>query len=206
MFITFEGMDGCGKTTQFNLLCEHLRNKGYEFIVTREPGGTKISEKIRELVLGNENAGMNKMCEALLYAASRAEHVDKVIKPALAEGKIVICDRYLHSSIAYQGYGRQLGRDTIASINAGAIDGIYPDMSFFIMLDPESVHNRLNQSGKDLDRLEKEAVSFFERVNIGFAEIAKNDPTITVINASDTIESIAAKIASVVDHILEHNQ
>ncbi len=203
MFITFEGMDGAGKTTQFNLLCEHLERKGLDFIVTREPGGTKVCEKIRAIILDKENKGMDAMCEALLYAASRAEHVDKVIKPALKRGKIVLCDRYVHSSIAYQGYGRNLGADVVAQINKRAVDGVYPDITFFLMLDPESVHSRLNKTGKDHDRLEREGVDFFERVHTGYIELAKNDNKIILINAVDSIEQISLKITQAVDNIIE---
>lgn len=205
MFITFEGMDGAGKTTQIKLLCEHLKNQCHDFIVTREPGGTEVCEKIREIILDKKNFGMNAMCEALLYAASRAEHVDKVIKKALEQKKVVICDRYVHSSIAYQGFGRELGADVVSAINDGAVDGIYPDISFFLMLDPENVHTRLSQSGKDHDRLENEAVDFFERVHKGYIEIAKNDEKVVLINAKYTIRKIAQTIAAAVDNIIENN-
>ena len=203
MFISLEGMDGAGKTTQFDLLRGHLENKGYDIVVTREPGGTPISEKIRSVILDKENMGMNAMCEALLYAAARAEHVDKVIKPALKDGKIVLCDRYVHSSIAYQGYGRQLGADIVAGINDHAIDGIKPDITFILMLSPESVHDRLNKSGKDHDRLEREGVEFFKRIHSGYIELARKDPRIRLIDASDTIENIAAIISVAVDNIIE---
>ncbi len=204
MFITFEGMDGAGKTTQINLLRTHLIEKGYDVVLSREPGGTKVCEKIREILLDKENMGMNIMCEALLFAASRAEHIEKIIKPALTEGKIVICDRFVHSSLAYQGYGRKLGEALVASINKGAIDGIYPDMTIFIMLDAKSVHSRLLQSGKDHDRLEKETVSFFERVNNGFIKIADSEKKAIIINAEDTIENIHKTIADAVDNIIEN--
>jgi dTMP kinase len=178
-------------------------SKGYDIVVTREPGGTPISEKIRTVILDKHNKGMSSMCEALLYAASRAEHVDKVIKPALKDGKIVLCDRYVHSSIAYQGYGRQLGADVVAKINDNAIQGITPDITFILMLSPKSVHERLTKSGKDLDRLEREDVEFFERIHKGFTELAQKDPRIHLIDASDTIENIAATIAEGVDNIIE---
>ena len=203
MFITFEGMDGAGKSTQINLLCEHLKSKGLDFIVTREPGGTKVCEKIRHIVLDNDNEGMNAMCEALLYAASRAEHVDKVIKPALKEGKTVICDRYVHSSIAYQGYGRLLGANEIRQINEGAVDGINPDITIFLMLSPSSVHDRLAKNENANDRIENEDVNFFKRVHKGFLELAEADDKILLIDAENTIESIAKTIADAVDNIIE---
>ena len=206
MFITFEGMDGAGKTTQINLLSEHLKKSGHDVILTREPGGTVVCEKIREIILDKENYGMNCMCEALLYAASRAEHVEKVIKPALKENKIVICDRFVHSSIAYQGYGRQLGSDVVAGINAGAVAGAHPDMTFFFMLDAKSVHKRLSKMGKDLDRLEQEKVDFFERVHKGFIEMSAKEKKSIVINAEDTIENISKIIADTVDNIIESRQ
>ncbi len=203
MFIVFEGMDGAGKTTQFNLLKEHLEKKGLDIVVTREPGGTEVCEKIRSVILDKNNMGMNAMCEALLYAASRAEHVDKVIKPSLKSGKTVLCDRYVDSSIAYQGYGRQLGANTIAQINSGAIDGVRPDITIYLMLSPESVHNRLNATGKDHDRLERESVEFFRRTHEGFLKLAEKNENALLIDASDTIENIASKISRAVDNIIE---
>lgn len=204
MFITFEGMDGAGKTTQINLLRDHLEEQGYDVVLTREPGGTEVCEKIRGIILDKDNFGMNNMCEALLYAASRAEHVAKVIKPALKDGKIVICDRFIHSSIAYQGYGRGLGKDIVATINDGAVEGIYPDMTFFMMLPADNVHNRIEQSGKEQDRLEKEGVDFFERISIGYSELAENEKKGTILNAKDSIESISNTINQVVDNIIEN--
>ncbi len=206
MFIVLEGMDGAGKTTQFNLLKEHLEKEGMDIVVTREPGGTQVCEKIRNVILDKNNMGMNPMCEALLYAASRAEHVDKVIKPALEEGKTVLCDRYVDSSIAYQGYGRQLGADNIAMINAGAIDGIKPDITIYLMLSPESVHERLNASGKDHDRLEREGVEFFARVHKGFIELAEKNDKSLLIDASDTIANIASEISKAVDNVIEKDK
>jgi dTMP kinase len=173
-------------------------------VLTREPGGTEVCEKIRDIILDKDHFGMNKMCEALLYAASRAEHVEKVIKPALNKGKIVICDRFIHSSIAYQGYGRGLGKDVVAAINDKAVEGIYPDMTFFMMLPANNVHNRIEQSGKEQDRLEKEGVDFFERISIGYNELAKNEKKGTILNAKDSIESISSTINRVVDNIIEN--
>jgi dTMP kinase len=204
MFITFEGMDGAGKTTQINLLKKHLEEKGYDVVLTREPGGTEVCEKIRDIILDKDHFGMNNMCEAFLYAASRAEHVEKVIKPALKAGKIVICDRFVHSSIAYQGYGRGLGKEVVAAINDRAVDGVYPDMTFFMMLPADNVHNRINQSGKDHDRLEKENVEFFERISKGYMELAENEDKSTILNAKDSIESISKNINCVVDNIIEN--
>jgi len=203
MFIVIEGMDGAGKTTQFNLLKKHLEDKGLELVVTREPGGTVVCEKIRSLVLDKEYIGMNIMCEVLLYAASRAEHVDKIIKPALKSGKTVLCDRYVDSSIAYQGYGRQIGADVIAGINKGAIDGVIPDLTVYLMLSPENVHKRLNNTGKDHDRIEREDVEFFARVHYGYMELAQENDKALLIEEGDSIENIASKIALTVDNIIE---
>jgi dTMP kinase len=129
--------------------------------------------------------------------------VDKVIKPALKEGKTVLCDRYVDSSIAYQGYGRELGADNVAMINSGAIDGVRPDLTVYLMLSPEEVHNRLNASGKDHDRLEREGVDFFSRVHNGFLELAEKNNKSLLVDAGDTIENIALKIAQAVDNIIE---
>ena len=131
-FISFEGIDGCGKTTQIKKTLTYLNNKNKEAIKTREPGGTKIGEKIRSILLGNENNEMDYRTEALLYAASRAQHVNELIKPALLQKKIVVSDRFIHSSLIYQGIGRELGIEKIAEINEFALCGCMPDLSIFL--------------------------------------------------------------------------
>ncbi len=198
-FITFEGPDGAGKSTQIKLLEEYLIKKGLSVVLTREPGGTRISEKIREIILDKEHVEMCDVTEALLYAASRAQHVHEVIKPALEADKVVICDRFIHSSLAYQGSGRQLGEDMVMAINSPAIDGIMPDLSFFVMLNENHVLSRLESSGKDLDRLEREQVDFFKRVNATYKKMAKESEKVLELDASDSIESIASQIKAAID-------
>ena len=164
MFISFEGCEGVGKSTQLNLLKEYLLKTRQPAIYVREPGSTEISEKIRALILDKQNGAMTDMTEALLYAASRAQLVREVIKPALAEGKLVICDRYVDSSVAYQGYGRELGADAVRKLNAYAVDGCMPDVTVFIDLSPKNAW----RYGRQADRLEQESDAFFERVYDGF--------------------------------------
>ena len=132
LFIVFEGQDGAGKTTQIEALRDHLAACGREVVLTREPGGTLVAEKIRKILLDRENAGMDAACEAYLYAAARAEHVHRVIAPALARGAVVLCDRFLLSSIAYQGYGRRLGAETIVKLNELAMGDVKPDCTFYL--------------------------------------------------------------------------
>ena len=141
-FITFEGCDGCGKSTQLKKLSDYLTANGVDHIFTREPGGGKISEQIREILLSGKNGEMTDECEALLYAAARAQHLSDRVEPALSEGKLVICDRYIHSSYAYQGYARGLGVDFVKKINAYAEQSYAPDLTIFINLSPRDAFAR----------------------------------------------------------------
>lgn len=169
MFVTFEGSEGVGKSTQLRLLKEYLEKTGQPALYLREPGSADISEQIRGIILDKANVAMTDMTEALLYAASRAQLVREVIKPALAEGKLVVCDRYIDSSVAYQGYGRGLGADVVKNINSFAIEGCMPDVTVFLDLPPKS-----NWRGdRHADRIEEQPDDFFERVYNGYlAEIA----------------------------------
>ena len=193
-FLTVEGLDGSGKGTQIERLADALDRWGYEVVHTREPGGTPISEKIRDILLDRENTGMFDVTEALLYAASRAQHVREKILPAVAEGKVVLCDRYLDSSVAYQGGGRQLGIDEVLRINAPAVEGAMPDLTVFLDLDhEESLRRRCAAS--EPDRMEMEADSFHARVEDGYHELIKRDPDrFVVVDAGKTREEIAAEI------------
>lgn len=195
LFITFEGLDGAGKSTQIRKVKDIFEKKGYEVVLTREPGGTEISEKIRKIILDNENEEMSFVTEALLYAASRAQHVHEKIKPALQAGKVVISDRYVHSSIAYQGYGRGLGADKIMDINSYAIDSIMPDISFFILLPSDKAMERLKSSNRELDRLEVEEIDFFKTIEDGYNRIAENYDNIVKIDASKSVDDIAEIIS-----------
>jgi len=199
-FITFEGGDGAGKSTQIKKLMEHLQSKGFDVILTREPGGTDIGEKIRQIILDPENSEMDAVTEAMLYAASRAQHVAQVIKPAIDEGKIVICDRFIDSSIAYQGYGRGLG-DSIGIINSYAVGDYMPHKTFLLKLKPQVGNKRI--SGREKDRIELEAVSFHQKVYDGYEALEKEYPDrIVGIDASGTIEDIHNTIKSHIDELL----
>ena len=171
-FVTFEGCDGCGKTTQTQMLCAYLNERGVEYVFTREPGGGKISEAIREVILDGKNAEMTDECEALLYAAARVQHLADTVKPALEQGKIVLCDRYYDSSFAYQAEGRGLGEKFVASINAYAIEKFPPDVTIFIDLPPKEAF--LRKHGADVnDRMELAGEDFHNRVYRGFLKQAK---------------------------------
>jgi len=178
ILISMEGPDGSGKTLQLNLLEEHLQNEGYKVLRTREPGGTPIGEAIREVILNPEFKNMDPVTEALLYAASRAQHVSEKLIPALTEeGLVVLLDRYLDSSLVYQGIGRGLGMDEVEKINAPAIRGLYPDVTFLVYIDYEEGLRRKNaQEGHDVDRLEQEQGDFHRKVNEGYLQLLEKYP------------------------------
>lgn len=191
-FITFEGGDGAGKSTQINILKDKLEEAGHEVILTREPGGTDISEKIREIILDKENSEMNDMTEAMLYAAARAQLVSQVIRPAINEGKTVICDRFVDSSIAYQAYGRGLG-DSVGIINSFAIGDCMPDLTVLLKVSPDVGSRRI--SYREQDRIELASEEFHRKVYEGYLEIEKKYPErVTGIDASKSIEEIADAI------------
>ena len=204
VFITLEGSDGCGKSTQIALLREWLTRRGYEVVLSREPGGCPISERIREVILSLDSRGMSDECEALLYAASRAEHVREVIQPALVCGKIVICDRFLDSSIAYQAYGRELGETFIRQINEAAIDGTQPDLTLLLEVDRTESRRRMSE-GAPLDRLEIEKEDFYARVQAGYDALAQAEPErICRIDASQSIEGVFQDIQTAVKALLNN--
>ncbi len=195
MFITFEGADGCGKTTQIKLIDEYLRSKGYKTLLTREPGSKGLGEKIREILLNYEGE-VSSRCESFLFLADRAQHVDCIIKPALQEGTIVLCDRHTDSTVAYQGYGRGLDIEEIKKLNALATGGLKPDLTIVFDVDIETSQARV---GKNKDRMESAGIEFFKKVREGFLEIAKEEPQrVKVINSSDTIENIHKKVVELI--------
>ena len=192
LFITMEGPDGSGKSTQIEAIRKFFEDKGETVIITREPGGTQISEKIRNLLLDRENAGMDPVAEALLYAASRAQLVSEVIAPALESGTHVICDRFVDSSIAYQGYGRGLG-DCVAIINAYAVRNYMPDVTFLMKLNPEVGKSRIKSA--DQDRIEMEKLDFHNRVFEGYESLEAEYPDRVVgIDATRGIDEISEEI------------
>ena len=174
IFITFEGIDGCGKTTQARYLSDYLRGKNIKFIMTREPGGTRVAEKIREILLNRDNIEITGRTELLLYLASRAQHTDEVIIPALKSGVWVISDRYSDSSVAYQGAGRGLGVESVRNMTLFATDGLEPDLTFFIDISPETAYLRMKKQGKVFDRLESETENFMNEVRKGYYWIMEN--------------------------------
>lgn len=175
LMISFEGIDGCGKSTQISFAEEFLRGQGYDVIRTREPGGCEISEKIRKIILDVNNVGMNLHTEALLYAAARAQLVEEVIRPALKAGKIVLCDRFVDSSVAYQGVARGIGMDTILQYNAYATNTCMPDHTFYLDFTPEAA--RMRMSGRaEHDRMEVETLEFFDKVYQGYEKLCAKFP------------------------------
>lgn len=202
LFIVMEGPDGSGKTTQINLLKEYLEEAGYECLITRDPGGTVIGEEIRQLILNPEHKEMSPVTEMLLYAASRAQLVHEVIGPALEEGKIVISDRFVDSSIVYQGIARKLGISTVSAVNAPGI-GIYrPDGIFFIDLS-EAEGLRRKKEQKNLDRMEQEGIDFHHMVSEGYRKVLSGRPEVMKIDGGRSIDTIQKKIRNHVDELLK---
>ena len=199
IFITLEGPDGAGKSTQVENIKSYFENAGREVVVSREPGGTPISEKLRNIVLDNGNAEMDDITEMLVYAAARAQHVSEKIRPALDKGSVVVCDRFVDSSIAYQGYGRNLG-DQVGEVNRYATRGLEPDVTFFMDLDPEIGRSRI---GKDVrDRLEQQKLDFHYRVYEGYKAICEKYPEQVVrIDATRTIDEIKEDIYSKLENL-----
>lgn len=201
LFITFEGSDGAGKSTQIQLAKEYLESIGIEPIMTREPGGTSISEKLRDILLDKDNSEMSPIAEMMIYASARAQLVAEVIRPAIEKGETVVCDRYIDSSIAYQGYGRGLG-DIVEEVNRVAIDGVMPDITFFLDLDPAVGRSRIRSD--EMDRLEREKLDFHYRVYNGYKKVAEADPKrVAVIDASRTIEEISLEIRSILKEVCD---
>ena len=191
VFIAIEGGDGAGKSTQAKLLAERLGTRGHEVLITREPGGSPIAEKIRHVVLDVANLGLNERAEALLFAASRAEHVASTIRPALELGTIVISDRYMDSSIAYQGIARGLGLEHIRDLNLWATNNLVPDLTIILDVDAEHGLNRV----ADPNRIEEESTEFHSVVRDAFLELAKLDPDrYLVVSANQQANEIAETI------------
>ncbi len=192
-FITFEGIEGSGKSTQIELFRDFLEKKGYSTIVTREPGGTLIGDQIRNILLNPDNKKMEPITEAYLYAASRIQLIREIILPALEEGQFVLCDRYVDSSYAYQGYGRELSLDEIMSINKYAIEKALPDLTFLLYLPTEDGLRRA--TALEADRIEREAIEFHQQVQNGFLELAEKFPErIKIVEADGEIMQIHQKI------------
>jgi len=201
VFITFEGLDGCGKSTQMELLAQVLVDHGYVVTVTREPGGTPLGEGIRDMLLDPRHHGMSARAEALLYAAARAHLVETVIRPALDDGQVVLCDRYIDSSLAYQGYGRGLGTDYILLVNDWGTQGLFPDLTLFLDLD-DSV--RSNRVAAVPDRLEAEDETFHQRVAHGFRELLTLHPhRICRVDATGGADEVQERVRAIIEQELE---
>lgn len=204
-FITFEGGEGAGKSIQVEILVSHLHEEGYTVVVTREPGGTRIGEQIRAITHNQENVDLEATTEAYLMAASRAQHVAQIIKPAIEAGKVVVCDRFVDSSIAYQGYGRKLGADTIKSLNTLAVNGAVPDFTILLNILPEVGLKRRAKSRKSIDRLDIQQKDFYTRVTMGYLALAKQEPSrYVVIDADKSIEVVAGAVWESVKKILKN--
>ena len=207
LFITFEGPDGAGKTTQLHLLANRLANMGIGYIVTREPGGTAISDQIRALLLDPQNEQMCSKTEVLLYAASRAQLVEEVIRPALLSGRVVLCDRYVDASIAYQGAGLGVNREQVTAVNAFATDSLAPDRTFLIDIDVTVGLSRVAQARRSefvgLDRIEQRATKYHDRVRTAFLTLARQSPRrYAVLDGACPVGEIASDIWALVQENL----
>lgn len=203
VFITIEGTDGSGKTTQIGLIKDYLSTRDREIVMVREPGGTRISEKIRNLILDPEYTEMCSAAELLLYAASRAQLVEETVRPALEQGKFVMCDRYIDSTYAYQGYGRGIDMAVLENINHIAVNGLMPDLTFFFDLDPQVALGR-RMATTAADRIEKEKLDFHRRVHYGYAQLALKYPErIKRIDSSRSIEAIWTDVKKMLDEVLD---
>ena len=203
LFLVFEGIDGSGKTSQLKRTKEYLEAKGYDVVTTREPGGTPISEKIRGLLLDPANGGMNDRCELLLYGAARAQHLAEVIRPAIACGKAVLCDRFSLSTAAYQGYGRGISLDLLDAVHSVAAFNVKPDLTLVVDVPVEvSAHRVAVSRGEPKDRLEQEKSDFFEKVRQGFLCEAQKDDSIVVIDGVQTEEDVFEDIKKALENVL----
>ena len=202
LFITLEGTEGCGKSTQAKLLGEHLRNQGYDTVETREPGGTPLAEKIRSLMLDRTDEPVAPETEAFLVLAARRQHVAQVIEPALARGSIVLCDRFIDSTLTYQGYARGIDITTLERLNRLATRALMPDLTLVFDL-PVSTGLARRRSAAELNRLDRESLRFHQKVRDGFLDLAKRDPArIKVLSARASKESVARAVARAVTPML----
>lgn len=193
LFISIEGLDGAGKSTQMTFMKEFFQQRRFEVLLTREPGGTVIGEKIRDIILDRQHQEMADTTEALLYAASRAQHVNQLIIPALQEGKVILCDRFVDSSIAYQGGGRGLGQEAVKSVNDFATQGLKPDLTIFFDISPETSLKRIDST--KVDRLEQEKIDFHMTVYHTYLDLAAKDPDrMKIVKADRGITAISRDI------------
>jgi dTMP kinase len=207
LFITFEGLDGSGKTTQIKLLYDYLKERGLDVITAVEPGGTEIGRKIRKILLDKDNHEMSYKTETLLFLASRAELVSKVISPALNKGRIVICDRFFDSTVVYQGIARGLGVDEILNMSLWATGGVVPDITFLLSVKPDKGKKRMDRASKKRDRLELEKDNFRREVYKGYLSIAgKHKERFVVIDGEKNIEDISEEVKRKVENYLRNKK
>lgn len=192
LFVTFEGPEGAGKTTVLEKIVERLVQQQFDVVKTREPGGVEIAEKIREVILNPTHTKMNERTEALLYAAARSQHFYEVVEPAIREGKWVLCDRFIDSSLAYQGYARGIGIEEVLSINEFAIGNRFPDLTILFDIEPEIGLARIQANrGREVNRLDAESLSFHKKVREGYCEAVKRYPNrIQVVDANKSVEDV----------------
>lgn len=204
LFVVFEGGEGSGKSTMIEKIYNWLKEEGHECILTREPGGIKISEKIREIILDKNNIEMDGRTEALLYAAARRQHLVEKVLPALEDGKMVLCDRFVFSSLAYQGHARELGMEEVYKINEFAIDGHMPDVSILFDINPEIGLERIRKnSNREVNRLDLEAMDFHNKVREGYTKIYENNKSkMRKINAENSIEEVFEELKKIFIEIL----
>lgn len=206
-FITFEGIEGSGKTTQIQLLSNHLEERGIDHLLTREPGGTPIGNQVRKLVLNPAHSAMTPTCELLLYAAARAQHIEQVIRPALDEGRLVLCDRFRDATFAYQGHGRGLGLDLIRSLHALEVLSLKPDLTLIFDLDAraalERARGRDSTTPRDETRFEQEDLPFHDRVRQGYLALAREEPArCVVLDARGSVPLVQQRVVACVERFL----
>ncbi|SHI90029.1 dTMP kinase [Clostridium intestinale] len=206
MFITFEGGDGAGKSTVINKVYQELVEKNLSCMITREPGGIDIAEQIREVILNVKNTKMDARTEALLYAAARRQHLAEKVVPALEEGKIVLCDRFLHSSLAYQGYARGLGIEEVYEINKFAIDSYMPDLVILFDIEPKLGLERINKNkGREINRLDKENMDFHDKVREGYSILMeKYNHNIVKVDASGAVDEVYLEVSKIINENIEN--
>lgn len=204
VFITLEGCEGAGKTTQIKRIEEYLNKNNISYISTREPGGIKISEKIRELILNKENTTMDERTEALLYAASRRQHLMEKVIPALKDGKVVICDRFIDSSLAYQGFARGIGVEEVLLINNFAIEGYMPDLTIYLDIDPELGLKRVKNRNEELNRLDLESLEFHNKVRHGYLKLLELYPNrIRKVSAEECEDKVFSSIKELIENSIK---
>ena len=206
VFITFEGIDGCGKSTQLELAAKKLGEQSFPLLVTREPGGTAIAEKIREILISPQNSEMVNECELLMYLAARAQHVREKIIPAIEQGFVVLCDRFQEATFAYQGFGRNIPLDFLEKINSFATGGLSPDLTFVFDISVDLSNERMQKMNKAKDRLELNGRTFYQKIAEGYRFLAKKEPQIILLlDGSEPLERISEQVYCKIKDILKNH-